>query len=105
MVDGIIAGGGASVAAPVVRTGQVAATTPVAPPSPAPASAPAPSDASQLAALAKAVAANAPVDTDRVEQIKTAIANGTFPILPATIADQMLSFRYEWMSHDPQSHD
>ena len=97
MVDGIIAGGGAaSVAAPVARTGQVAATTPVAAPAPAPA----PSDAPQLAALAKAVAASAPVDTDRVEQIKAALANGTFPILPATIADQMLSFRYEWMSHD-----
>ena len=99
MVDGIIAASTASAAAPVARTSQVTATTPVAPP------APAPSDAPQLAALAKAVAASAPVDTDRVEQIKTAIANGTFPILPATIADQMLSFRYEWMSHDPMSHD
>lgn len=82
--------------APVAGTASVA--TPAAAPAPVPARAA--SSATQLAALAKAVAANAPVDTDRVDRIKAALANGTFPILPATIADQMLSFRYQWMSHD-----
>ncbi|WP_375380746.1 flagellar biosynthesis anti-sigma factor FlgM [uncultured Sphingomonas sp.] len=84
-----------------MRTAPVAATVPVA----TPASTPTQIAQSQLAALSKAVAADAPVDTDRVDRIKAALANGTFPILPATIADQMLSFRYEWMSDDPKSQD
>lgn len=86
----------------VARTTPAAPAIPVATPPPTPTPSPAPA---QLAALAKAVAASAPVDTDRVAQIKAALQNGTFPILPATIADQMMAFRYEWMSHDPQSDD
>ena len=57
--------------------------------------------ASPVAQLASQLAAQPPVDTDRVARIKRAIADGTFPILPATIADQLLSLRYDWMSHDP----
>jgi negative regulator of flagellin synthesis FlgM len=56
--------------------------------------------ASPVAQLARQLAAQPPVDTDRVARIKRAIADGTFPILPATIADQLLSLRYDWMSHD-----
>ena len=111
MMDGISSAGGTAVGgaadpriATVVRTGPVAAAVPVATPTPTPTPSSVP-EPQQLAALAKAVAANAPVDTDRVAQIKEALANGTFPILPATIADQMLSFRYEWMSNDPKSQD
>lgn len=50
--------------------------------------------------LATQLSAQPPVDTDRVSRIKQAIANGTFPILPATIADRMLALRYDWMSDD-----
>ncbi|MBS0478973.1 MAG: flagellar biosynthesis anti-sigma factor FlgM [Proteobacteria bacterium] len=50
--------------------------------------------------LATQLAAQPPVDTDRVARIKQAIANGTFPILPATIADRMLALRYDWMADD-----
>ena len=55
---------------------------------------------SATAQLGAQLAAQPPVDTDRVARIKQAIANGTFPILPATIADQLLALRYDWMSDD-----
>ena len=93
MMDGIRATGGGDTIAPVMR---------VAPaPAPAPVAASRSQDSGpQLAALARSVASSAPVDTDRVARIKQAVANGTFPILPATIADRLMAFRYEWMSDD-----
>ena len=36
-------------------------------------------------------AAAAPVDTDRVAQIKTALRDGTYPLIPAEIADAMIA--------------
>ncbi|THD38273.1 MAG: flagellar biosynthesis anti-sigma factor FlgM [Sphingomonas sp.] len=56
---------------------------------------------SPVAQLASQLSVQPPVDTDRVARIKRAIADGTFPILPATIADSMLALKYDWMSHDP----
>ena len=50
--------------------------------------------------LAGELAAHPPVDTDHVARIKRAIADGTFPILPATIADRLLALRFDWMSND-----
>ena len=35
-----------------------------------------------------------------VQRIKEALANGTFPISPATLADRMIALRYDWMSRD-----
>jgi len=55
---------------------------------------------SPTAQLASQLATQPPVDADRVARIKQAIANGTFPILPTTIADQLLALRYDWMSDD-----
>lgn len=46
--------------------------------------------------LARNLAAQPPVNMDRVAEIKKAIANGDFPILPATIADQMIALKLEW---------
>ncbi|WP_322964693.1 flagellar biosynthesis anti-sigma factor FlgM [Sphingomonas fuzhouensis] len=46
--------------------------------------------------MARTLAAQPPVDVDRVAQIKKAIANGDFPILPATIADQMIALKLDW---------
>lgn len=51
-------------------------------------------------ALAKDMAAAAPINEARVAEIKKAIANGTFPILPATIADRLLALKLEWTSND-----
>jgi negative regulator of flagellin synthesis FlgM len=46
------------------------------------------------------MAASAPVDSDRVGEIKKAIATGTFPILPATIADRLLALKLNWDGHE-----
>lgn len=59
------------------------------------------SSSQQSQTLAKELAANAPVDSNRVQRIKDALANGTFPISPATLADQLIALRYDWLSHDP----
>ncbi len=50
--------------------------------------------------IARAMAAAAPINESRVAEIKKAIANGTFPILPATIADRLLALKLEWTSND-----
>lgn len=60
-------------------------------------------DVARLSGMAAELSARPPVDVERVQQIKRAIATGTFPILPATIADRLLAVRYEWMSNDPES--
>lgn len=46
--------------------------------------------------MARNLAAQPPVDMDRVAEIKRAIAKGDFPILPATIADQMIALKLDW---------
>jgi negative regulator of flagellin synthesis FlgM len=52
--------------------------------------------ASQATAVARQLSASAPVDMERVAAIKRAIADGSFPILPSTIADRLLALRLEW---------
>ncbi|MGC5798548.1 flagellar biosynthesis anti-sigma factor FlgM [Sphingomonas sp. NFX23] len=51
-------------------------------------------------ALAKSMAASPPIDASRVAAIKKAIATGTFPILPATIADRLMALRLDWNSNE-----
>jgi negative regulator of flagellin synthesis FlgM len=58
------------------------------------------SPAAPATTLARSMAAEPPVDTNRVAAIKTAIANGTFPLSPSTIADQLIALKYEWMSNE-----
>lgn len=77
----------APAAAPVVQ--------PVTQPAPR-----APEANTQLSNLAWTLAASAPVDADRVGEIKKAIENGSFPILPATIADRLLALRLNWDGHE-----
>ncbi|WP_254603036.1 flagellar biosynthesis anti-sigma factor FlgM [Sphingomonas bacterium] len=78
-----------------------AAPNPVAPSTPAAMSASTSGTAQTEAnALARSMAAAAPVDPNRIAEIRHAIANGTFPILPATIADRLLALRMEWNSND-----
>lgn len=54
----------------------------------------------QLSGIAKALAAEPPVNSDRVAEIKKAIANGSFPILPATIADRLIALSMNWDGHE-----
>lgn len=46
------------------------------------------------------LATAAPVDAQRVQDIKQAIAEGRYPLSPTKIADALIAARYEWMSHD-----
>ncbi|HIV75991.1 MAG TPA: flagellar biosynthesis anti-sigma factor FlgM [Candidatus Sphingomonas excrementigallinarum] len=54
------------------------------------------SDIGGASTMARTMAAQPPVDMDRVAEIKKAIAQGNFPILPATIADQMIALKLDW---------
>jgi len=47
-------------------------------------------------AAAKQMAASPPVDQERVEQIRSAIAKGRFPIVPALIADRIIAYKEGW---------
>lgn len=51
---------------------------------------------------AKQSAASAPVDLDRVARIRKAIADGTFPIYPATIADRLIASKFDWLRNDAE---
>jgi negative regulator of flagellin synthesis FlgM len=70
-----------------------------APQAPRPVSAE-PQPAAAATQLSSAMAAQAPVDTDRVARIKKAIADGRFPTVPATIADRLLALKMEWDPND-----
>ncbi len=50
--------------------------------------------------LARSMAAQAPVDTDRVARIRKAVQEGRFPIYPATVADRLLALKLEWNPND-----
>lgn len=57
-------------------------------------------DLVSLTGVGKTLSASAPVNADRVAEVKKAIAEGNFPILPATIADQMIAYKLNWNSND-----
>lgn len=51
----------------------------------------------ELSALALDVdKALPPVDTAHVEEVRRAIRNGTYPVLPETIADRLLALKLNW---------
>jgi len=50
--------------------------------------------ASAAALTGPTAGANAPVDVDRVTQIRKAIEDGSYPILPTRIADAMIAAGY-----------
>ena len=54
----------------------------------------------QASTVAAQLSVSAPIDTDRVNKIKQAVADGNFPLSPATIADRLIAARYEWMAHE-----
>lgn len=55
---------------------------------------------SESIALAKSMASSPPINATRVAEIKKAIASGTFPILPATIADRLMALSLAWNSNE-----
>ena len=48
----------------------------------------------------KAMAAKPPVDVERVQQIKKALQEGRYPIVPASIADNIIAAQYRWVEQD-----
>ena len=50
---------------------------------------------------AQTMSASPPVDTDRVATIRKAIAEGRFPLSPATIADRLIALKLDWNSNEP----
>ncbi|WP_066476719.1 MULTISPECIES: flagellar biosynthesis anti-sigma factor FlgM [unclassified Sphingomonas] len=96
MVDPI---GFRPISATDARNAPVAPVTPVQPVEPV---AKADPTAAELNAseTARALAAAPPVDVDRVHRIRSAVQDGTFPILPATIADRLIALRLQWSPHD-----
>jgi negative regulator of flagellin synthesis FlgM len=51
--------------------------------------------------LSGTMAAEPPVDAERVARIRKAIEDGKFPIYPTTIADRLLALKLEWSPNDP----
>ncbi len=87
----------------VVRVAAATPTTPVqtpVQPSPQAAASAQPSVLSDSLALAKTMASSPPINATRVAEIKKAIASGTFPILPATIADRLMALSLAWNSNE-----
>lgn len=58
--------------------------------------------ASTTVALSQDLAATPPIDHERIAQIRKAIADGTFPIVPAQIADRLIAAKFEWTRNDPE---
>jgi negative regulator of flagellin synthesis FlgM len=51
--------------------------------------------------LAREMGREAPVDSERVAEIRRAVQNGTFPLVPSTIADRMLALKMDWNPNEP----
>ena len=51
---------------------------------------------SEVRAAARDMAAAPPVDRERVQQMKRAIQQGRFPIVPARIADRLIAAQLDW---------
>lgn len=64
-----------------------------------PVQAPAPAVVAETGAreAAKAMAAKPPVDVERVQQIKRALQEGRYPLVPAKIADRMIAAQLSWI--------
>ncbi len=56
--------------------------------------------ANPVASLTASLASEPPVDTAHVARIRQAIADGSFPISPATVADRLLALKMDWAAHD-----
>lgn len=57
-------------------------------------------DSQSATDLSRAMASEAPVDSDRVAEIRKAVQDGTFPIVPAQIADRLIALKLQWSPND-----
>lgn len=50
----------------------------------------------ELSAIAFDFGGKPPVDDKRVAEVRAAVRNGTYPILPETVADRLLALKLDW---------
>lgn len=55
---------------------------------------------SEASGLTREMAASPPIDSERVAEIRRAVQNGTFPLVPTTIADRLLALKLNWNPHE-----
>jgi negative regulator of flagellin synthesis FlgM len=82
------------------RPAPVAPLTPARPAENADARATTGLQASALVSTARDMARTPPVDHERVAEIRKAIADGRYPLLPYRIADHMLALKMNWDPND-----
>lgn len=58
-------------------------------------------DVGSLSALVADAASAAPIDYERVAQIREAIAANRYPIAAETLADRLIALKLNWIPHDP----
>jgi negative regulator of flagellin synthesis FlgM len=47
--------------------------------------------------IAREMAVSPPIDRERVQQIRQAIIDGRYPIVPATLADRLIAAQLDWL--------
>ena len=77
-----------------VEAQRTVSTAPTAPTSSAPA--PTPRAEAEMVTRSESLSAGVipPVDNDRVQQIRTALKEGSYPLVPASVADAMIASRF-----------
>ncbi|MBY0581454.1 MAG: flagellar biosynthesis anti-sigma factor FlgM [Sphingomonas sp.] len=80
---------------------RVAPVAPSVAVAPAPKPVPEETSGATASAIARDLAAQAPVNAERVARIRKAIAEGRYPIAPETVADRLIALKLEWSPHDP----
>ncbi len=82
------------------------AMTPVAPapaPKPVVVEAPEAGAVPEAREIARSMSASAPVDFERVAQIRKAIQDGKFPLVTSTAADRLLALKMQWDGGDDEA--
>ena len=69
----------------------VTPAAPVAPAADSAATTPAPAGAAEVQTSVSVAAGKVPVDQDRVSQIRKAVENGTYPVIPMRVSDAMIA--------------
>ncbi len=86
---------------PVKPSDAVARVTRAAPTRPSTGNVPREVESSSARIIARDMAARPPVDATRVDALRRSIAEGSYRIDPAAIADRLLAAKNEWVSDEP----
>ncbi len=86
---------------PVKPSDSVARVTRASPTRPSTGDVPREVEPNSAQIIARDMAARPPVDAMRVDALRRSIADGSFRIDPAAIADRLLTAKTEWVSDEP----